>query len=253
MKKPIEVFLRQCYYSKLQELPDRKRPSWFNKSKAFQNFKNTLDPDLITYTIVYDEFYGPIDKTFLKDEENVEIINCGNEPDSFIHTLDIIQSKNLSDDTIVYFLEDDYLHRPKWGGVLLEGFTLGSSYVTLYDFSYFISKGYLSEIFTTSSCHWRAVPATTNTFACKYKTLLEDLEVHRKYSTDDILKMDNLYYSKDYGKFEELQKQSKYVISPMPSWSTHCDSNHISPVIDWELYINIEETKSKKVQRLSYQ
>jgi hypothetical protein len=48
-------------------------------------------------------------------------------------------------------------------------------------------------------------------------------------------------------KLQELPDRKR------PSWSTHCDSNHISPVIDWESYINIEETKSKKVQRLSYQ
>ena len=62
MKKPIEVFLRHCYYSKLQELPDRTRPEWFNKIKVFENFKNTLDPDLVNYTIIYDEFYGGIEK-----------------------------------------------------------------------------------------------------------------------------------------------------------------------------------------------
>jgi hypothetical protein len=112
MKKPIEVFIRHCYYSKIQELPDRIRPSWFNKIKVFENFKNTLNPDLINYTIVYDEFYGSIDKTFLSQEKNVEVIKCGSETDSFLQTLDIIQSRNFDDDTIVYLLEDDYLHRP---------------------------------------------------------------------------------------------------------------------------------------------
>jgi len=24
----------------------------------------------------------------------------------------------------------------------------------------------------------------------------------------------------------------------MPGWSTHCDANHISPVIDWEQIMN---------------
>jgi hypothetical protein len=24
----------------------------------------------------------------------------------------------------------------------------------------------------------------------------------------------------------------------MPGWSTHCDANHISPVIDWERVMN---------------
>lgn len=53
MKKPIEIFLRQCYYSKLQELPNRTRPQWFNKIKVFWNFKNTLNQDLIN--IDYEE------------------------------------------------------------------------------------------------------------------------------------------------------------------------------------------------------
>jgi hypothetical protein len=238
MKKTIEVFIRHCYYSKIQELPDRIRPSWFNKIKVFENFKNTLNPDLINYTIVYDEFYGSIDKTFLAKEKNVEIIKCGNECDSFLKTLEIIQSKNLSDDTIVYLLEDDYLHRPGWCEVMLEGFEINSHYLTLYDFDFFIAKGWLCEIFTTPSSHWRAVPATTQTFACKYKTLIEDLEIHQNYSINGVKEQEGFYFSKDYDKFWELQKQEKYLISPMPGWSTHCDENHISPIIDWKKVMN---------------
>lgn len=252
MKKPIEVFLRNCYYSKLQELPDRTRPQWFNKIKVFENFKNTLNPDLVNYTIVYDEFYGSIDKTFLSQEKNVEVIKCGSESDSFLSTLDIIQSKNLDDDTIVYFLEDDYLHRPGWGEVILEGFALNPSYLTLYDFDFFIAKGYLSEIFTTPSSHWRAVPATTNTFACKYKTLLEDLDIHQKYSILGIKEEEGFHFSKDYDKFWELQKQKKYVISPMPGWSTHCDANHISPMIDWEKVMNETYFQNQQDKSLTF-
>ena len=246
MKKPIEVFIRHCYYSKIQELPDRIRPSWFNKIKVFENFKNTLNSNLINYTIVYDEFYGSIDKTFLAKEKNVEIIKCGNECDSFLKTLEIIQSKNLSDDTIVYLLEDDYLHRPGWSEVMLEGFEINSHYLTLYDFDFFIAKGWLCEIFTTPSSHWRAVPATTNTFACKYKTLIEDMEIQKEYSIYGIREMDEYSYSRDYNKFWELQKQERYLISPMPGWSTHCDENHISPIIDWKKVMNETYIKEKK-------
>jgi len=246
MKKPIEVFIRHCYYSKIQELPDRIRPSWFNKIKVFENFKNTLNSNLINYTIVYDEFYGSIDKTFLAKEKNVEIIKCGNECDSFLETLEIIQSKNLSDDTIVYLLEDDYLHRPGWSEVMLEGFEINSHYLTLYDFDFFIAKGWLCEIFTTPSSHWRAVPATTNTFACKYKTLIEDMEIQKEYSIYGIREMDEYSYSRDYNKFWELQKQERYLISPMPGWSTHCDENHISPIIDWKKVMNDTYIKEQK-------
>ena len=239
MKKPIEVFLRHCYYSRLQELPDRNRPKWFNKTKVFENFKNTLNPDLVNYTIVYDEFYGSIDKTFLAQEKNVEIINCGNECDSFLETLNIIQSRNFDDDQIIYLLEDDYLHRSGWCDIMLEGFTINPSYVTLYDFDFFIAKGYLCETFVTPNSHWRAVPATTNTYACRYKTLLEDLEVHQKYSSSNAIKeQEGFHFSKDYDKFWELQEKQRYLISTIPGWSTHCDANHLSPVINWEEIMN---------------
>jgi hypothetical protein len=246
MKKPIEVFIRHCYYSKLGELPDRIRPYWFNKIKVFENFKNTLNPDLVNYTIVYDEFYGSIDKTFLSQEKNVEVIKCGSETDSFLQTLDIIQSRNFDDDTIVYLLEDDYLHRPGWSEIMLEGFEINSHYLTLYDFDFFIAKGYLCEIFTTPSSHWRAVPATTNTFACKYKTLIEDLETHQKHSINGVKEEEGFHFSKDYDKFWELQKQERYLISPMPGWSTHCDENHISPIIDWKKVMNDTYIKKQK-------
>jgi len=245
--KKIEVFLRQCYYSKLQELSDRTRPDWFNKIKVFENFKNTIDLSLANYTIVYDEFYGSIDKTHLGLEKNVEVINCGSECDSFLKTLEIVQSKNFSDDQIIYFLEDDYLHKPNWSNMILEGFTLDPSYLTLYDFDFFVAKGYLSEIFITQNSHWRAVPATTNTFACKYKTLIEDLDIHKHYSIHGIKQEEGFHFSKDYEKFWELaDKHKKYIISPIPGWSTHCDANHLSPIIDWKEVINYTYNKKEK-------
>lgn len=247
MKKPIEVFYRQCYYSKLQELGDRIRPEWFNKVKVFENFKNTVDPSLANYTIIYDEFYGGIDTTHLALEKDVEVINCGSECDSFLRTLEIIQSRNFDDDQIIYFLEDDYLHLPGWCDIILEGLSLDTAYLTLYDFDMFIDSGYLSEIFVTESSHWRAVPSTTNTFACRYKTLLEDLEIHQKYSSTHALKkQEGYHFTEDFEKFWELGKNKKYVISPMPGWSTHCDNRHTSPLRDWREVINTSYSKKQK-------
>ena len=241
MKKPIEVFIRHCYYSKLGELPDRVRPFWYNKTQVFENFKNTLNPDLVNYTIVYDEFYGNIDKTFLSQENNVKIIKCGSECDSFLETLNIIQSQNFDDEQIVYLLEDDYIHRSGWCDIMLEGFNLKSHYLTLYDFDR-MSQEYSCKIFTTPSSHWREVPVTTNTFACKYKTLIEDIKIHQKYSINGVKEQEGFHFSRDYDKFWELHKQKRYLISPMPGWSTHCDKNAISPVIDWKKIMNVPYT-----------
>ena len=251
MKKPIEVFIRHCYYSKLQELPDRTRPKWFNKIKVFENFKKTLNSNLVNYTIIYDEYYGSIENTFLAQEKNVEIINCGSECDSFLKTLDIIHSRNFEDDQIVYLLEDDYLHRSGWCDIMLEGFTINPSYITLYDFEEFNNQDILCKIFSTDRCHWRSIPASTNTFACRYKTLLEDLKIHEKYSSSHVIKeKEGFYFSKDYDKFWELQKHNRYVISPIPGWSTHCDANFLSPIIDWEKIIsyNLLEEHEKIIE-----
>jgi hypothetical protein len=241
MKKPIEIFLRHCYYSKLQELPDRVRPFWYNKTQVFENFKNTLNPDLVNYTIVYDEFYGSIDKTFLSQEKNVKIIKCGSECDSFLEALNIIQSQNFDDEQIIYLLEDDYIHRYGWCDIMLEGFKIKSHYLTLYDFDR-MAQEYSCKIFTTPSSHWREVPVTTNTFACKYKTLIEDIEIHQKYSINGVKEKEGFHFSRDYDKFWELHRQKRYLISPMPGWSTHCDKNAISPVIDWKKIMNITYT-----------
>jgi hypothetical protein len=231
--KKIEVFLRHCFYSKLQEQPSRSRPSWWDKEKTFLNFKRTLDPNLVNYTIIYDETYGKIEDTFLKDEKDVIRIKAGKESKSFLKTLDIIKSKNFDEDTIIYFLEDDYLHKDNWANILLEGFTLPVKYVTLYDHGDKYQEMYkdlMSKILVTENSHWKPVPSTTNTFATRFGTLLEDFEIHKKHST-------NVEPSNDHIKFIELSRKGNYLASPIPGYCTHCHGNFLSPCINWEKYI----------------
>ena len=229
----IEVFLRHCYYSQLQEQSNKERPDWWNKEKVFHNFKNTLNPETTNYTIIYDEHYGKIENTFLSQEDNVHIISAGGEAKSFIMTLDYILSQNFDDDTIIYFLEDDYVHRPEWDIILQEGFTLPVSYVTLYDHRDKYTEMYadlMSKILITNHSHWKPVPSTTQTFAVKFKTLKEDKEIHQKYST-------NTEPSQDHTKFLELNQRGKHLISCLPGYSTHSVKEWISPCINWSTYL----------------
>ena len=87
--KKIQVLMRQCFYSPNTALSNRKRPDWFDKIKVFENFKKTINPELADYKIIYDEKFGPLEDTFLKDEPNVEVINFGYEAGSFSKTVDI--------------------------------------------------------------------------------------------------------------------------------------------------------------------
>lgn len=254
--KPIHVFLRHCYYSKLQELPTRNRPVWFNKEKIFENFKNTIDPELADYTIVYDEHFGKIEDTFLKDEKNVEIINCGKETKSFLQTLDIIQSKKFNDNKIVYLLEDDYLHRPNWCRVLIEGLNIKEfniDYVTLSDFEFLYGFEEYNKLLYTKSTHWKSSCGTTNTFATRYKTLKEDLDIHQHYSLNPHVpelngeKSTEYEFSFDFDKFVILLKErERLLISPIPGYAAHCQygqniAGHLSPCIRWEDYLNISK------------
>ena len=231
--KKIQVFIRHCFYSKLQEEASRKRPKWWDKEKVFKNFKRTLNPETTQYTIIYDEYFGDIEKTFLNKEKNIEIISCGKESLSFLKTLDLALSKDFDDETIIYFLEDDYIHRPSWDKILIEGFTLPISYVTLYDHGDKYHEMYsslMSKILITESSHWKPIPSTTNTFATKFKTLKEDTLIHREYST-------NCEPTQDHQKFLELNSRGKYLISCLPGYSTHCHSDYLSPCIDWKTYL----------------
>jgi hypothetical protein len=188
-----------------------------------------------------------------KEEKNVKIINCGSECESFIETLDYAVSQNYSSDTIIYFLEDDYIHRPNWCQILLEGFTLNPTYVTLYDFDFFLNDEIFTKLFITKSTHWRAVPATTNTFACKYSIILEDYEIHKEFSVNGIKEEDGFHFSKDYDKFWKLsQEQDKYVVSCLPGYSTHCDANHTSPFIDWKEIIETNVIQINQNLKISY-
>lgn len=231
--KKIQVFLRHCYYSKIQEAPNKDRPDWWDKEKVFQNFKKTLNKKTTDYTVIYDEHYGKIEDTFLREETNVHIINAGGEAKSFLSTLNFVLGKNFDDDTIIYFVEDDYVHRPKWDVILQEGFELPVSYVTLYDHKDKYSSMYndlMSKILITQNSHWKPVPSTTNTFATKYKTLKEDERVHIQYST-------NTEPSLDHQKFLQLNQRGKYLVSCLPGYSTHCVKEWVSPCIDWEKYL----------------
>tara|TARA_B100001939_G_C16945583_1_gene620139 strand:- start:399 stop:1091 length:693 start_codon:yes stop_codon:yes gene_type:complete len=228
----IEVFIRHCYYSDLK-YSTQNRPEWWDKEKVFKNFKRTLNFETTNYTIVYDKHYGNRSETFLKDEENVYEIDCGKESLSFIETLNYSLSKDFDDDTIIYFLEDDYVHRPDWDKILIDGFNLPVDYVTLYDHGDKYQEMYedlMTKVHHTELSHWIPTPSTTNTFAVKFKTIKEDQNIHRYFST-------SFEPSADHNKFLELHQKKRILISSLPGYSTHAHKEFLSPCIDWSQYL----------------
>lgn len=230
--KPIQVFVRHCYYSSNSDLPSRQRPEWFSKDACWKNLWDTIELEIADVHVIYDAHFGPLRRKY--PDANFRMMDCGSEAGSFLAMLEIIKDKMFPPDTIIYMVEDDYLHRAGWCGKLLEAFTLPIHYATLYDHAdkYGYYPDLKSQVFATATCHWRTTPSTTNTYACRMSQLTEDFEVHKQYSLNS-----NNGITNDCAKFEHLEKMGRTLVSSIPGYSTHCDQL-VSPTIDWDTISN---------------
>lgn len=239
--KKIEVFFRDVYYPKEHIHKDKIRPYWFDFDVVEDNFIRTVNRELAGVTVVNDIKRAPIDYLccaliILEEGESEYQIKQGTDQGAFLELMKIIESKNFDPETIIYIVENDYLHRPKWCEILLEGFETDADYITLYDHpdKYTDYPDLQSKIFVTKSCHWRTVPSTTNTFAVKYKTLMEDMDLHKYYAEFGVQGL-----AHDHTKFLDLGKRRRTIISSIPGYSTHCN-NYLSPLTDWSKVANNE-------------
>lgn len=227
----IRIFQMHCNFSTLSQ--SKPRPSWFNREKIFDNLQNTLN-NKVKYTAFHDSGNGEISEHFLNSKDVNKIsVKGGNGALAFLNLLNYVKSQNYDNDDIIYFLEDDYLHREGWVEILLEGFKyINAGYYTLYDHpnKYWPNmwEKYPSYLITTPSTHWRTVVSTTNTFACKFKTLKNHFDIHVKHC--DL----NDKWVKDHEKFTELWNIGSNLVSCIPGYSTHVEGNMLSPIIKWE-------------------
>jgi hypothetical protein len=234
----IEVFALQC---PLRVQNGKERPSWFSKRACFENLLRTANeagttrqPDCrlgsegVRVTVFFD---GDPTGHFVQD------ISCtlvpygdgGNGARALRGLLEYIHRQQFDPDTIIYIVEDDFLHMEGWPTILREGIGLGAAYVTLYDHpdKYMPMYGRLtSRVLVTESAHWRTVPSTVNTVAFRFRTLQEDFAIHIKWNSIDA-------FPYDHQKYLELGRRGRTLISPMPGWSTHCESAYLSPCRDW--------------------
>lgn len=148
------------------------------------------------------------------------------------------EALKFPDEELIYFVEDDYLHLPNSRLVLLEGLER-AHYVSLYDHldkymlpayggNLYIGDDCAEEtkVFLTKHSHWKLTNSTTMTFASKVSTLRHDAEVWRKHSTG--------VCPRDFDAFIELRESGRTLATPLPGYSTHCDPQYPSPLINWE-------------------
>jgi hypothetical protein len=230
----IKIFVRHCKFS--ANSVGKNRPSWFDREGCFNNLLNTVDPDCEVNVCFDGNLKGSdhfVEKLLGCDLFCVHEKIGGNDGASFLNTLEFAYNSNFSDKDIIYFTEDDYLHNTGWPNILREGFTAtAADYITLYDHNdkywFAMYEQLMSKVICTKSVHWRSIPNTTNTYACLGKTFRRDYEIHRQFC--DLARG----FTRDFDKFERLAELGKTLISPMPGYSTHCEPEFMSPVVDWQ-------------------
>ena len=213
------------------------KPDYVNNEVCLKNARETFkDAD---WLVIADNVSEPTKKmiqNYIEEDSDVEYVSVGHGAGTFNLALD--EALTLDDDEIVYFIENDYLHKPNSQKILEEGFELGASFVSLYDHP----DKYLSpekggnpycqggaedtRVYLTDSCHWKITNSTTMTFAAKVKTLKRTEEILRKHT--------NTTHPNDFNMFLELRKENELLITPLPGYSTHGETAWLSPLTNWE-------------------
>jgi glycosyltransferase involved in cell wall biosynthesis len=226
----IKIFVRHCNSS--SNSVGKSRPEWFSRKKCWDNLLTTSDKDT-DITVMFDG--EPNEEHFLyNDTRNYILVKKygGNDGQSFLNLVEYVYEQNIDDDTILYFVEDDFYHKPEWTDIMREGFEyIGVDYMTLYDHAdkYFLPmyESLQSKIIATPSIHWRTTPSTTNTYAMLAKTFKKHYNIHVEYC--DLVKG----YTRDHDKFIKLWEIGSNLVSCIPGYSTHCETEYLSPCIKW--------------------
>jgi hypothetical protein len=216
------------------------RPEWFDKRVALVSLLHSAskagDTDL---TFVND---GPLPR----DREDliaaagqvVPLAGAGNSG-SYRTALRAALDSGWSEDDLVYFCEDDYIHTPTALSLLrlAADELVDAAYFSLYDHPdlYGRHARFRSTINVAGSHHWRRVPSTCMTFGARLGALRRDRWLHWVGTVPNTPR-DQLIWRATLGTgaFAALpRRRSGSMISPMPSLATHAEVGQLAPGVDW--------------------
>ena len=208
------------------------KPDYIDNEKCLTNFISVFGEDDITIIAdnVKDKTYEWLSSLNL----NIERTNLGSGAQSFNYVLKKVLDFNSN--YSVYLVEDDYLHLKGARKVLLEGIKI-ADYVSLYDHPdkyinahqggnpYIENGGEVTQVFKSDSCHWKLTNSTTMTFASTVDVIKRDKEILQKWTSGT--------YPEDFKMFIELRENDRSLITPLPGYSTHGETQWLSPFTDW--------------------
>lgn len=210
------------------------KPDYINNERCLKNFCNTFFDYIHDITILADNCSEETLSTIKKyiDPINIERVSVGHGAGTFNLALD--KALKYDDEEIIYFVENDYLHRQDSPQIIKEGFDTGYHYVALYDHPdkyidganpLVVDGGEVTRVMLTNSCHWKLTNSTTMTFAAKAGTLKEDEGILRSFTQGS--------YPRDFDMFLALRDKQRGLVTPIPGYSTHGETAWLSPLIDW--------------------
>jgi hypothetical protein len=210
------------------------KPDYINNEACLANASEMFPFHEYGWSIIADNISEETNNMIQKyiPRNFIDYVSVGHGAGTFNLALD--EALIYDDDEIVYFLENDYLHRPGSDKILLEGFNVGYDYVALYDHPdkymnganpYVEDGGEVTRVMLSESCHWKITNSTTMTFAAKVKTLREDETILREYTSGS--------YPRDFEMFLALREKQHGLITPIPGYSTHGETAWLSPLTNW--------------------
>ena len=214
----------------------KEKPKYINNQNCLLNAIRTFNK--ASWWVIADNV-GEETKAFLNRElKTIEHVSVGHGAGTFNLALDY--ALNLPDEEIVYFLENDYLHKPGAMEVLQSAFEmyLGIEYVTLYDHPdkymdpgnggnpYCYGKAENTRVFLGQHCHWKLTNSTTMTFAAKVRTLKQDEKILKGWTSGT--------QPNDFEMFVELRQKGRQLISSIPGYATHGETKWLAPLTNWE-------------------
>jgi hypothetical protein len=219
----------------------KEKPEYITKINCLKNaLKHFKQEDfLLIMDNVSDNLKSEIEKVY---GGKAHLVQVGHGAGTFNIALDHAIGKtgilSVSDDEIIYFLEDDYLHKEGSQRIIEDGFELGMDYVTLYDHPdkylnpieggnpYCEGRAEFTRVYLGNNSHFKLTNSSTMTFAAKVKTLKEDEGVMRSWT--------NGTHPHDFQMFQEINKKGRRLVSPLPGYSTHGETRWLTPLINWE-------------------
>lgn len=215
------------------------KPAYIDNESCLKNALQTFPTSEYDWSIIADNISEETNNMIQKyiSRDHILYVSVGHGAGTFNLALD--EALEWADNEVVYFIENDYLHKQGADSMLMQAFeTIKPDYATLYDHpdkyvpanmggNPYIDEdgGEVTKVYCSGDCHWKLTNSTTMTFATNVKTLREDEPTLRKWTEGK--------HPNDFQMFLELREKGRTLVSSIPGYSTHGETAWLSPTTDW--------------------